>query len=136
MVIIFCWYNFCINLNLLNKKLSLTEWKFCKAFCVCLPRMGSNLVVKVHYRLGSGQSVGKATWEYLIAIILHRSLTNEYPVSVGYDDILNWYKALHSNYWTNMYGIVRMVVWEVGYSIIYHYIESNSLLQQTHSTRL
>ena len=28
--------------------------------------------------------------------ILHRSLTNEYLASVGYDDILNRYKVLHS----------------------------------------
>ena len=30
--------------------------------------------------------------------ILHRSLTNEYLASVGYDDILERYKVLHSNY--------------------------------------
>ena len=30
--------------------------------------------------------------------VLHRSLTNEYLASVGYDDILQRYKVLHLNY--------------------------------------
>ncbi|MDF2635952.1 MAG: polymerase [Pelosinus sp.] len=30
--------------------------------------------------------------------ILHRSLTNEYLASIGYDDIAKRYEALHSNY--------------------------------------
>lgn len=40
----------------------------------------------------------KAYWRIADSHILHMSLTNEYLVSVGYDDILERYKVLHSNY--------------------------------------
>ena len=40
----------------------------------------------------------KAYWRIADSYVLHRSLTNEYLASVGYDDILNRYKVLHSNY--------------------------------------
>lgn len=40
----------------------------------------------------------KGYWRIADSYILHRSLTNEYLASVGYDDILNRYKVLHSNY--------------------------------------
>ena len=40
----------------------------------------------------------KAYWRIADSHILHRSLTNEYLASVGYDDILGRYKVLHSNY--------------------------------------
>ena len=39
----------------------------------------------------------KAYWRIADSYVLHRSLT-KYLASVGYDDILNRYKALHSNY--------------------------------------
>jgi group II intron reverse transcriptase/maturase len=41
---------------------------------------------------------GKGYWRIADSYVLHRSLTNEYLASVGYDDILNRYKVLHSNY--------------------------------------
>lgn len=41
---------------------------------------------------------GKGYWRIADSYILHRTLTNEYLASVGYDDILNRYKVLHSNY--------------------------------------
>ena len=59
----------------------------------------------------------KGYWRISNSHILHKSLTNEYLASVGYDDILNRYKVLHSNYWTAVYRTVRTVVWEVGFSI-------------------
>ena len=40
----------------------------------------------------------KAYWRIADSHILHRSLTNEYLASVGYDDILERYKVLHLNY--------------------------------------
>ena len=40
----------------------------------------------------------KAYWRIADSHILHRSLTNKYLASVGYDDILERYKVLHSNY--------------------------------------
>ena len=40
----------------------------------------------------------KGYWRIADSYILHRSLTNEYLASVGYDDILNRYKVLHSYY--------------------------------------
>ena len=40
----------------------------------------------------------KGYWRISDSYILHMSLTNEYLASVGYDDILNRYKVLHSNY--------------------------------------
>ena len=40
----------------------------------------------------------KAYWRIADSHILHRSVTNEYLASVGYDDILERYKVLHSNY--------------------------------------
>ena len=39
----------------------------------------------------------KGYWRISSSHILHRSLTNEYLVSVGYDDILQRYKVLHSS---------------------------------------
>ena len=40
----------------------------------------------------------KAYWRIADSHILHMSLTNKYLASVGYDDILERYKVLHSNY--------------------------------------
>ena len=40
----------------------------------------------------------KAYWRIADSHILHKSLTNEYLASVGYDDIIERYKVLHSNY--------------------------------------
>lgn len=40
----------------------------------------------------------KGYWIISNSHILHKSLTNEYLASVGYDDILHRYKVLHSNY--------------------------------------
>ena len=40
----------------------------------------------------------KAYWRIADSRILHRSLTNEYLASVGYDDIHKRYKVLHSSY--------------------------------------
>ena len=40
----------------------------------------------------------KAYWRIADSHILHKSLTNKYLASVGYDDILERYKVLHSNY--------------------------------------
>jgi RNA-directed DNA polymerase len=37
-------------------------------------------------------------WRIADSWILHRSLTNEYLASIGYDDIAQRYEALHSNY--------------------------------------
>ena len=37
-------------------------------------------------------------WRISCSQILAKSLTNEYLVSVGYDDILERYKVLHTNY--------------------------------------
>jgi group II intron reverse transcriptase/maturase len=37
-------------------------------------------------------------WRIADSWILHRSLTNEYLASIGYDDIAKRYEALHSNY--------------------------------------
>lgn len=40
----------------------------------------------------------KGYWRISESHILHKTLTNEYLASVGYDDILQRYKVLHSNY--------------------------------------
>ena len=40
----------------------------------------------------------KAYWRIADSHILHKSLTNKYLASVGYDDILERYKVLHLNY--------------------------------------
>ena len=40
----------------------------------------------------------KAYWRVANSHILAKSLTNKYLASVGYDDILERYKVLHSNY--------------------------------------
>lgn len=40
----------------------------------------------------------KAYWRIAGSQVLHKSLTNQYLASVGYDDILLRYKVLHSNY--------------------------------------
>ena len=40
----------------------------------------------------------KAYWRVADSCILAKSLTNKYLASVGYDDILERYKVLHSNY--------------------------------------
>ena len=40
----------------------------------------------------------KAYWRIAGSQVLHKSLTNKYLASVGYDDILLRYKVLHSNY--------------------------------------
>lgn len=40
----------------------------------------------------------KAYWRIADSWILHRTLTNEYLASIGYDDISKRYEILHSNY--------------------------------------
>ena len=40
----------------------------------------------------------KAYWRIADSHILHKSLTNKYLALIGYDDILERYKVLHSNY--------------------------------------
>ena len=52
----------------------------------------------------------KAYWRVANSHILAKSLTNKYLASVGYDDILERYKVLHSNYPYAVYRTVRTVV--------------------------
>ena len=88
------------------------QWKKIKTKHDNLVRLGIN-----KQKAWEWANSRKGYWRIADSYILHRSLTNEYLASVGYDDTLNRYKVLHSNYWTAVYRTVRTVVWEVGYSI-------------------
>ena len=69
------------------------QWKKIKTKHDNLVRLGIN-----NSKAWEWANSRKAYWRIADSYILHRSLTNEYLASVGYDDILNRYKVLHSNY--------------------------------------
>ena len=52
----------------------------------------------------------KGYWRIAHSWILSTTLTNDYLVSLGFDDISQRYEKLHSNYRTAVYGTVRTVV--------------------------
>lgn len=69
------------------------QWKKIKTRHDNLVRLGIN-----KQKAWEWANSRKGYWRIAGSYILHRSLTNEYLASVGYDDILNRYKVLHSNY--------------------------------------
>ena len=69
------------------------QWKKIKTKHDNLVRLGIN-----NAKAWEWANSRKAYWRIADSYVLHRSLTNEYLASVGYDDILNRYKVLHSNY--------------------------------------
>lgn len=69
------------------------QWKKIKTKHDNLVRLGIN-----NSKAWEWANSRKAYWRIADSHLLHRSLTNEYLASVGYDDILNRYKVLHSNY--------------------------------------
>ena len=69
------------------------QWKKIKTKHDNLVRLGIN-----KQKAWEWANSRKGYWRIADSYILHRSLTNEYLASVGYDDILNRYKVLHSNY--------------------------------------
>lgn len=69
------------------------QWKKIKTKHDNLVRLGIN-----NSKAWEWANSRKAYWRIAHSHILAMSLTNEYLVSVGYDDILNRYKVLHSNY--------------------------------------
>ena len=69
------------------------QWKKIKTRHDNLVRLGIN-----KQKAWEWANSRKGYWRIADSYILHRSLTNEYLASVGYDDILNRYKVLHSNY--------------------------------------
>ena len=69
------------------------QWKKIKTKHDNLVRLGIN-----NSKAWEWANSRKAYWRIADSYVLHRSLTNEYLASVGYDDILNRYKVLHSNY--------------------------------------
>ena len=69
------------------------QWKKIKSKHDNLVRLGIN-----NFKAWEWANSRKAYWRIADSFVLHRSLTNEYLASVGYDDILNRYKVLHSNY--------------------------------------
>ena len=69
------------------------QWKKIKTKHDNLVRLGIN-----KFKAWEWANSRKAYWRIADSYVLHRSLTNGYLVSVGYDDILNRYKVLHSNY--------------------------------------
>lgn len=69
------------------------QWKKIKTKHDNLVRLGIN-----NSKAWEWANSRKGYWRIADSYILHRSLTNEYLASVGYDDILNRYKVLHSNY--------------------------------------
>ena len=81
------------------------QWKKIKTKHDNLVRLGIN-----NSKAWEWANSRKGYWRIADSYILHRSLTNEYLASVGYDDILNRYKVLHSNYGTAVYRTVRTVV--------------------------
>ncbi len=69
------------------------QWKRIKTKHDNLVRLGIN-----NSKAWEWANSRKAYWRIADSYILHRSLTNEYLASVGYDDILERYKVLHLNY--------------------------------------
>ena len=69
------------------------QWKKIKTKHDNLVRLGIN-----NSKAWEWANSRKGYWRIADSYILHRSLTNEYLASVGYDDILNRYKVLHSKY--------------------------------------
>lgn len=69
------------------------QWKKIKTKHDNLVRLGIN-----NSKAWEWANSRKGYWRIADSYILHRSLTNEYLASVGYDDILNRYKVLYSNY--------------------------------------
>ena len=75
------------------RKIYWKQWKKIKTRHDNLVRLGIN-----KQKAWEWANSRKDYWRIADSYILHRSLTNEYLASVGYDDILNRYKVLHSNY--------------------------------------
>lgn len=69
------------------------QWKKIKTKHDNLVRLGIN-----NSKAWEWANSRKGYWRISNRHILHKSLTNEYLASVGYDDILHRYKVLHSNY--------------------------------------
>ena len=69
------------------------QWKRIKTKHDNLVRLGIN-----NSKAWEWANSRKAYWRIADSYILHRSLTNEYLASVGYDDILERYKVLHLSY--------------------------------------
>ena len=69
------------------------QWKKIKAKYVNLVKLGID-----NENAWKWANSRKAYWRIADSHILHKSLTNKYLASVGYDDILERYKVLHSNY--------------------------------------
>lgn len=69
------------------------QWKRIKTKHDNLVRLGIN-----NSKAWEWANSRKGYWRISNSHILHKSLTNEYLASVGYDDILHRYKVLHSNY--------------------------------------
>ena len=75
------------------RKIYWKQWKKIKTRHDNLVRLGIN-----KQKAWEWANSRKGYWRIADSYILHRSLTNEYLASVGYDDILKRYKGLHSNY--------------------------------------
>lgn len=69
------------------------QWKKVSARFNNLKKLGID-----KYKAWEWANSRKGYWRISSSHILHRSLTNEYLVSVGYDDIFQRYKVLHSSY--------------------------------------
>ena len=69
------------------------QWKKVSARFSNLKKLGID-----KYKAWEWANSRKGYWRISSSHILHRSLTNEYLVSVGYDDIFQRYKVLHSSY--------------------------------------
>lgn len=69
------------------------QWKRVSARFTNLKRLGID-----KYKAWEWANSRKGYWRISGSYILHRSLTNEYLVSVGYDDIYQRYKVLHLSY--------------------------------------
>ena len=70
-----------------------TEFDLGLTKCYNLVRLGI-----INFKAWESANSRKAYWRIADSYVLHRSLTNEYLASVGYDDILQRYKVLHLNY--------------------------------------
>ena len=69
------------------------QWKRVSARFANLKRLGID-----KHKAWEWANSRKGYWRISDSFILHRSLTNEYLASVGYDDIYQRYKVLHLNY--------------------------------------
>lgn len=69
------------------------QWKRVSARFANLKRLGVD-----KHKAWEWANSRKGYWRISDSLILHRSLTNEYLASVGYDDIYQRYKVLHLNY--------------------------------------